>query len=387
MRYAPAMSLEDRLGRWHKAGLITREQADRIAQFERARGKPLLVYAVAGLGGLSIAIGIVAVVAANWDDIPPSVKLVANLFWLAVVGASAVRFVKRGPGWAREAALIVYFGLVLGSIALVAQVYQLGGEPREAMAIWIALTAPILAFGRSGWLGLLWLISVQATCATWLAWFADGPEWRGGYALAGVYVIPLAYLLLGRSAWLRRARPAYALVFENTAWLELVVAGSAGTFALYEDFADERWYGLGLGLLVSTGLCTWAARGLRTSAGGRGALGVLVATLLLFHFPFALSPGDLDLLGALSFIALWLLVAFAAHRGGKMRVLNFATAVVGVRILAVYFELFGSLLSTGLGLITGGALTLGLVWLWMRKRRDFERELGASSQTSSRGPA
>jgi uncharacterized membrane protein len=58
-----------------------------------------------------------------------------------------------------------------------------------------------------------------------------------------------------------------------------------------------------------------------------------------------------------------------------LNLLNFATAVIGIRILIVYFEVFGSLLGTGVGLVTGGMLTLGMVWLWVRKRREFAREL------------
>ena len=51
-------------------------------------------------------------------------------------------------------------------------------------------------------------------------------------------------------------------------------------------------------------------------------------------------------------------------------------AVIGLRILAIYFEVFGTLLDTGLGLIIGGLVTLALVWLWTRKRQQFARELG-----------
>jgi uncharacterized membrane protein len=49
--------------------------------------------------------------------------------------------------------------------------------------------------------------------------------------------------------------------------------------------------------------------------------------------------------------------------------------------LIVYFEVFGSLLDTGLGLVTGGLLTLLLIWFWARKRREFDRELGAIKPT------
>ena len=52
-----------------------------------------------------------------------------------------------------------------------------------------------------------------------------------------------------------------------------------------------------------------------------------------------------------------------------------ATALLALRLLIIYFEVFGTLLSTGIGLISGGLLTLGLAWLWSRGRREFAAEL------------
>ena len=40
-------------------------------------------------------------------------------------------------------------------------------------------------------------------------------------------------------------------------------------------------------------------------------------------------------------------------------------------MLGVYIEVFGSMLETGLGLIVGGILTIGLTWFWLRKSRGL----------------
>ena len=65
---------------------------------------------------------------------------------------------------------------------------------------------------------------------------------------------------------------------------------------------------------------------------------------LLAYVPVVISPGDLDLVGALTFIGLWVLVAYTTHQAGLLHLLNLATAVIGIRILIVYFEVFGSVL-------------------------------------------
>lgn len=376
------MALEGRLRRWVDAGLIDVDQAQRIRDYEGTRGRPLLVYAISGLGGLAIAIGLVAIVAANWDVIPPHFKLLADLFWIAVVGAAFVRFAERGPGWAREASILVLYGLVIASIALIGQVYQLGGEAHEAMGLWTLFSAVLMTRGHSVLIATVWLLGIEATVAAWLVWIGNGPWGADGYALAGVYLAPLGALAAGRSAWLRRVRPRFAVVFERLGWLELVLAGTAGTFAFYQDTCKERWFELWVGLFVSGAITVWIWRGLPRGGVGNGARWLLGVCLLLYHVPFAASPGGWDVVAALTFIGLWLLVAMVVHRAGMVRELNLATAIVGVRILVVYFEIFGSLLSTGVGLVTGGALTLALVWLWARKRRDFGRELAAGSPSS-----
>jgi hypothetical protein len=51
------MLLERQLRRWLAADLIDSDQATRIRSFEKERGRPLFLYAIAGLGGLAIATG------------------------------------------------------------------------------------------------------------------------------------------------------------------------------------------------------------------------------------------------------------------------------------------------------------------------------------------
>jgi len=74
-------------------------------------------------------------------------------------------------------------------------------------------------------------------------------------------------------------------------------------------------------------------------------------------------------------------VALVAHRQGRSRLLHLATAAIGLRIVVIYFEVFGTLLDTGVGLVLGGLLTLLLTWVWARKRREFDRELSAREST------
>jgi uncharacterized membrane protein len=371
------MLLERQLERWLSADLIDADQAGRIAVFEKERGRPLFLYAIAGLGGLAIAIGVVSIVASNWDAIPGRVKIGVDLALVIALGLAVVWLEEHGPAWAREVAIVVLYGLVMASIALVGQVYQLGGKAREAMAVWSVLTAVLMTRARSGFAAFVWLAGLQITYATWLVWLGGKSDDQMALALGAAYLAPIVAIAIGRSAWVRSIRPALARVFEAVGWAEIVLCASFGTFAFYEDTADEYWRWLGVGFVISAVLTGWVWTRIPDRRWGRPARWLLVTCLLLAYVPLVISPGDLDLVAALTFIGLWVLVAYTTHQAGLLSVLNLATAVVGIRILIVYFEVFGSLLGTGVGLVTGGMLTLGMVWLWVRKRREFTRELTA----------
>jgi hypothetical protein len=231
-----------------------------------------------------------------------------------------------------------------------------------------------MTLGCTEFVALIWLFGLQGTCVAWLVWLADLPARAEGWALTGASLLPWLLLLAGHFAWLQRARPAYARASLSLGWFELVIAASVGANVFYDNQLREPWNALWVGLALATAMAAWIWNRLTALQGGAVARWLLVVSLLLVYLPARISPGGWDLLAALLFIGLWLLVAFAAHSARFFWILNLATAVVGVRILIVYFEVFGSLLSTGFGLVTGGGLTLLLTWLWWRTRRRFKEE-------------
>lgn len=368
------MALEQRLKRWTEAGLLEPQQAQRIRDFEQGREKPLLLYAIAGLGGLAIAIGVVSIVAANWDDIPGRVKIGLDLVLLAAGGIAIGWGNARWPTWVREAVLLVSYGLTLASIALVGQVYQLGGSARVALGVWSLLTAPLMLLGTTSLVAVVWLIGLQTTIGVWMVWLDDWPISAERWALTGTSLVPWLVLALGDASWFKRLSSSYASTFVTMAWAELVLCASIGVNAFYDDAQREPWNALWLGFGIAASVLGLFWHRHRTDAHLQHKAGLLAVCLVSIYVPARISPGDWDLVAALSFIGLWLLVAFVSHRARHYWLMNLATAMVGGRILIVYFEVFGSLLDTGLGLVVGGALTLLLVWSWWRTRRGLQRE-------------
>ena len=59
-----------KIAAWHEAGLIDAITRDRLLAYEAEHARPLALWAVFGIGALAIGLGLVSVIAANWEDIP-----------------------------------------------------------------------------------------------------------------------------------------------------------------------------------------------------------------------------------------------------------------------------------------------------------------------------
>jgi uncharacterized membrane protein len=376
------VNVKNKLEEWQSAGILPADVAARILLHEeqRHRQRPYLLYALGGLGALAVGTGIVSLVASNWDAIPPGAKLGLDVLLVAALSAGIARADARRAAWVRETLLVLQYGVVLASIGLIAQIYHLGGAPYEALLAWTALTAFLMSRGRTPVVAAIWVIGLQVTYGAVLAEIGDRRDLEL-FAAGLAYLAPLACLGIADAPAVARSRPHLAGVLRAFAWGEIALAGSLGPLRFYADREREEGTGLlhaGFALAVIATAVVAARVGPRgPGAGGarRGVQLVLGAALLAAFVPFLLPHGEWPVAAALSFIGFWAAVGWAGHGLRRFQVLNAATAMIGLRILIAYFEVFGSLLSTGLGLITGGLLTLGLAWAWLRKSRDFKRRL------------
>src|SRR5512138_497258 len=139
-----AMSLQKKLLAWQEAGLIDQATRERILQHEQKRARPYALYIMGGLGVLAVALGVILLVASNWDQIPRLAKMVLDLAVMASLAWVVVFADDSDRRWLREMMLLLYTGLALASVALVGQAYQLGGEPWQALIVWTVMVLPAL---------------------------------------------------------------------------------------------------------------------------------------------------------------------------------------------------------------------------------------------------
>jgi len=365
------MKLAPKLAEWQREGLLDGATAARIEAYEGRAKAPYLLYAVGGLGALAVSIGLLSIVAANWEAIPAGLKLALDFVLLGALAAAIYRV--EAKSWIREVVIFVFYGAVLASIGLVAQVYHQGGKLGDALLLWGLITAPVVLHGNGRVLGATWLIALQTMCLLQLE--EHRPRFFHESAvtfLASFYVMSLGLIALGAWGHLRRVKPELAGVAATLGRLELVALATLAPLAWYEEKTSSLG-GFGVICVVVVLLAAAIALAVRDEASrgsARGAHLAFVGTAVLTGFlPWVVAHDKNGLMAVLSFFVSWSLLGFIAYRQGRFNLLNVATAFLGVRLLIIYFEVFGSLLDTGIGLLSGGVLTLLLAWIWVRWAR------------------
>jgi len=71
--------------------------------------------------------------------------------------------------------------------------------------------------------------------------------------------------------------------------------------------------------------------------------------------------GDIDFMAAIHFVVYWCFAGWIGNRMGFNQLVSISITMVTLRIMIVYFELFGGLMLTGFGLIFSGILMLGIL--------------------------
>lgn len=376
--------------RWQNAGLIDEALARRIVAWETTHRRPVLLWAIAGTGALAMSLGVMAIVGANWENIPAWLKLAVDIGLNAVLAVAVFAFWRRERLWLREISALLLFAMVLSGIALIGQIYQLQSAPWRALTLWLALSTPFLAFAALTRLsGVLWAIAAITT------WFmAEAPlqelfvqigvlkaaryYWQGGFLLpllgylAGCLLVVLAVV---RGIWAPARGQADLLL--KLGWAVLIVACSLTVSLSWSSRDSTSPVGpvaLAAIATLPAGLALWFGR---VGFERRASLAFLIASFALWSIGLHVSSDrgmGADLVRALLFILYWAGIGALAARSGWRGWFGFAFTVIGLRLLILYFQAIGGLTATGLGLIGGGVLCLALTALGWRLTRGVQRQ-------------
>jgi uncharacterized membrane protein len=366
---------ERKLKAWVEAGLIDSTAAERIRAWEASNAKPLALWAIIGIAALAIGLGIISLIAANWDAIDGPVRL--GIHFVIMAGLAAWLSVQDKTHDAfHEAWLFILGALGLSFFGHIGQVYQTSSPLWQPLGAWLLLFSPLLlGFGR-GWLSALaWFVALAATAISYVTETLDTAQVASSTLMGATIAAPI--LVVGLASWMRNqpARPYFWLRLQQ---LTLVYAMMMASLSLIST-ADSQgifWNtgnGNGFGAALAESIIGIVAAALallfRKDRSGQAVAGLLATAAALNLLGWALSGSSV--VAALLFICLWIAVAVASLYGGWRQVFQASVAVIALRLIILSFELADDLLGSGVGLILAGLLTLGIAWIAFRISRKF----------------
>lgn len=145
-----------------KNQVISEDVAIRISDYYKSQETeaPNKLFTVFGvLGSLLVGLGIILILAHNWDDFSPTLKTVFAFFPLVVgqlaVGCSLIK--KKSSTWKEASGTFLFFA-VGSSIGLVSQIYNIPGNLSTYVLTWILLCLPLIYLLKSNAVAMLHII-------------------------------------------------------------------------------------------------------------------------------------------------------------------------------------------------------------------------------------
>ncbi len=307
--------LENKLTLWEQQKLISPTQKQQILAFETQHKRPHLLTALFSLGIFIVSIGIISLIAANWDEISGAVKLTIDFMLLAALAAGTIVADARDKTFWKEAGILALFLMTIASIGLVSQVFQTNGTLSGGALLASVFSVPLLAVSKKKLLPLLWVplflgaVFSNQTVLDFLEHIFRYLERYYDYCPAIVMIPFIAF---------------FALISYGSQHLNLLFNRKYPVFAVIRGYFELLSY------------CTAFIDGF---AGYRYGIFNLIVPVTTFS------------------VGAWI---YYKHDYPKMQ--NFNITMIGICFFVAYIRLFSNLLTTGIGLIITGLLLLGLVW-------------------------
>lgn len=361
---------------WERAGLIDAATAERIRAWEAEHARPLGLWAVIGLAALTIGLGLVSLIAANWQAIPGTVRL--GVHFAAMLGLAIGIGVRRRDGAVvsirDDAFLFIEGALGLTFLGHLGQVYQTTSPLWEPLALWLALFSPLLlGLGRTWLVASTWMVVFVATCWGFLAHAIEVDP--GDHPVLVGLATGLPALVAGSAAWVRTHARTDSL------WKRLELAGGtyvvlgagfsvllSGVFYGAQDELREALITSGVQSLLALAAAAVVRGTARTETSRAMVLALVAAAIANLLSPFVAKT---DVGAALVFLAYVAGLAALALRVRWRAAFQLTIFAAALRIIVLSFELAGDLLGSGIGLILAGSIILVITGVAVRTVKRF----------------
>lgn len=380
------MNIAKKLELWQQEKLISVEQTKAILNFESQSRKPIFMYYLLALGLFCIGLGIVSLIASNWQIIPAQIKLLLDLVLLLGVAWGLYDTNSKGKLWVFEGLTLFYAILILASIGLIAQIYQIQPDGYKAYLLWSILVFPMVIYTSRTALPIIWLPVLSVSGLDLLdniPFFSRimdilGRSFPFAISISGILVLSFVYRFLAVNFRTRLASliksMKFWLVFDIV--IMILIMDFLGGNSFHTDFGSKlfnhgnQWSTLVIAILI---IGTVGFGYFSNKHNYSRLLTCVMAILLGFSLIYIVLPNNETMLNLWGFLlsssVLCCLVAYALLKS-RRRLLNLTTALIALRIFIVYLQVFGTLLLTSIGLIVSGFVFLAILYAWRRLNLD-----------------
>jgi uncharacterized membrane protein len=371
---------------WQAEGLLHDDQASAILRRYYATRRFSLARLLVALGAVFVGVGLIWLVAANLDQLPPMLRFLAvSAIWLALlIGGEVLHSRRLLLPYEVVGAVRLLAALSFGAVVFqAAQSLQVPAFEPLLVGLW-GVGALIHAYaGRA--LGPL-LVGVP-TLVTWFVWQVP---WDSPSALSAVLALAVAAVAaVSVGALHERGLPRFGPVWREVgAGLALAALfGAALPFVTPTDFAWSPWLVVGLvvGLVAAASAIFLAGGYARIEP--IGALAVLAASVLLVLWDAGDDADALTLVDwahAAVSVAAYVVVAVGVAVLGILR--NSwrltALATVGLVIFTTVqgFAVFAQIIEGAWLFVALGLVFLGTGYLFDRARRELAATLDGADR-------
>ncbi len=187
-----------------QAGVIDQDTADRINNYYAGKtgtpqNKLVIVFGI--LGALLVSLGIVLILAHNWDDLSRITKtVIAFIPLLTGQGLCAYTLLKRHDSivW-REASSVILVFAIGTCMGLISQIYNIPGDLTSFLITWLLLGLPVVYIMNSSSASLLYIAGITyyaCEIGYWKSYHAESYLYWGLLLL----ILPYYYYLFKRRA-------------------------------------------------------------------------------------------------------------------------------------------------------------------------------------------
>ena len=186
--------LEKKLNEWKQREIISHDIYDAIISYELNKQSRSWIYTgFLILGIVAVTLGILSLVAANWNQIPSWMKLVTNFIIYSIILFFLFRFSKEQKENHYNLLLLFYYLMIPATIGLISQVFNTSGELFQGLFLWTIPSVYIVFSGKFRTLYYLWLLPFTIAIMNMLNYYL-----QSDYSVIqiGYLALPSGFLLV-----------------------------------------------------------------------------------------------------------------------------------------------------------------------------------------------